>query len=57
MKSFSVFVIAIVGAATGAAAAATTTFPKASGETAAPKPITVSGSFDGKMMRYNRNRK
>lgn len=56
MKRVGIFAISLVGAAVGVAGAATTTFPKASGETALPTAMVVSGSFDGGMKRYNRNR-
>ncbi|KAK4095753.1 carbohydrate-binding module family 1 protein [Parathielavia hyrcaniae] len=55
MKSGVVFSISLLGVATGVKGAATTTFPQASGETALPTPLVVSGSFDGGMKRYNRN--
>lgn len=57
MKSVTIFAMSLAGPAVGVAGAATTTFPEASGETALPTPMVVSGSFDGGMKRYNRNRK
>ncbi|KAK2758043.1 hypothetical protein FQN54_004449 [Arachnomyces sp. PD_36] len=55
MKSLSLFATSLAVAATGAAGAATTTFPDASGETALPTPSVISGAFDGGMVRYNRD--
>lgn len=37
------------------AAPTATAFPAASGATALPTPKVVSGTFDGKMVRYSRN--
>ena len=51
---------AIVAFSVGAAvvsAAATTTFPSAAGATSLSAPITVTGTFDGKMYRYDRGSK
>lgn len=45
-----------VFAATAIAAPTATAFPAASGETALPTARVVSGTFDGKMVRYSRNR-
>ncbi|CAO2647574.1 Nn.00g084960.m01.CDS01 [Neocucurbitaria sp. VM-36] len=42
-------------ASTALAAPTATAFPAASGETALPTPQVVSGTFDGKMVRYSRN--
>ncbi|EAQ91474.1 hypothetical protein CHGG_03409 [Chaetomium globosum CBS 148.51] len=55
MKSVTIFAMSLASAAAGVAGAATTTFPTASGETALPTPMVVSGAFDGGMKRYNRN--
>jgi hypothetical protein len=40
----------------GAAAAATTTLPQSAGSTSVPTAIPVSGSYDGGMKRFERNR-
>lgn len=47
----------LLGAASYVSATATTVFPSAAGTTAFPTAVLVSGTFDGKMLRYERNRK
>ncbi|KAK3299465.1 pectate lyase-domain-containing protein [Chaetomium fimeti] len=55
MKSVTILAMSLAGAAVGVSGAATTTFPEATGETALPTPMLVSGAFDGGMKRYNRD--
>jgi hypothetical protein len=50
-------VLVLLTVATSASAAATTVFPASSGATAAASAIPVSGSFDGGMKKFERNRK
>jgi pectate lyase len=47
-------VLSIAVGAVVVSAAATTTFPSAAGSTSLSAPITVSGTYDGKMYRYDR---
>lgn len=49
--------LAFLLAVTGASAAVTTTLPKSAGSTAVPTAIPVSGSYDGGMKKFDRNRK
>lgn len=42
------------GSSNGAAVAATTTFPTAAGESSLSEPMSVTGTFDGGMVRFDR---
>lgn len=47
--------VAVAGLVTYVSAAATTVFPSAASSTTLSSPISVSGTYDGGMKRFNRN--